>query len=117
MAAKDIKRVIKVGTKVKIIGNTAGHQIPIGRVVVVSRVRNEGGNPEETLYNFVGQNYAAYARDIAPVIITKKELLEEKAKLLNGAADIDTQIKIMEETGMEEYDDEKVRILMTLKEI
>jgi hypothetical protein len=97
----------KVGDRVKIIGNSAGHNIAIGTKVKIRQVSGAGVN---TVYSFEGFTYNAYERDIEAVSFSRKDIEAEIDEMEAEINSMNLKLKFMQDMNLDEYDEDEFRI-------
>lgn len=101
----------KVGDKVKIIGNTNGHNIPIGTLVAVTAV----AQPHCVTVHSIYGNYNLNVSDIQSISVTRTQLKVEREKHLLEVDKIDDQLEYLEKTGLEQFDELQFKVYQSLK--
>lgn len=103
----------KVGYKVKIVANRAGHNYQIGNFYKIANV-NEAGKTFSALHENGQLGYDAYFDD-AVVIMGVKELKTIAKELETEYKDYEDKIKFMEVNDLKEFDEKSFKAFKILE--
>lgn len=102
----------KIGQKVKVIGNTSGHNHPIGSVKEVTAV----SVPNGTLTLKGHSNYLYFA-DVAPYAVSLADLQEAEKELEKSLEGVREKIALLNELGETEIDEDTIKCYNVLKTV
>lgn len=111
---------IKRGQKFRVIGNAGGHNYPLGKVFTFKRDMVSASGSATDIAEEVQYGNNIYASDIELVITqTLDELKKEKSDLekryKKEIAELEEKIKVCEENGLEEFDEDFAKVYKILK--
>ena len=123
----DGKKVAKalIGKKIRVIENTAGHNMPIGTVFTVNMAQSGGSNVSGTYYRFdTKSSYNVMLTDVEMCNLSiedmqeSKKILDEKiSSLQKEKVAIDSKIAFMQENNLTEYDEDLYKVNEVLKKL
>jgi hypothetical protein len=109
-----------IGKRVKIVGNTTGHQYGIGTIVKIEQWLNNNGL--NVIIKQGGQYVSLNDMELIPMTI--EELKKESVENINRIKDIEIEndiisakIEFMETNGVDECDDETFKVMAILKKM
>lgn len=105
---KNLQEKFKAGTYVKIVANTASHNIPIGTRVKIGG--SAGGSGPTATYRIEGYAPYVYARDIVAMSSTKKDIEAEIDEMEAEINSLNLKLKFMQDMKLDEYDEDEFRI-------
>lgn len=109
-----IKEKFKVGTKVKL--TKVLHGLPKGSTGVVTQ--HLTCSPSIAVkFDDSGLTYNCYGNELELIIITIKELNNEKRSLLDKIDEINSKIAFMEDNAIDEFDEQAFTIFQIMEEV
>lgn len=115
-----INRALKMGEKVKIVGNSSGHSFSVGSYGKVTFLHNAGQCHPTANYQVSddrGAKFNCYQQDLDLCAVTRAEILKEAESLREKIASLDAQVAYLDETKSETFDDLEWRCYQALKAI
>lgn len=108
------------GKTIRIIGNTAGHNIPTGTICEVVQHHSDNNDvlvrvPNSGIRTGQPQTRTVYVSDYVLCPITREELTKQKGELEIKLKDLTIKIKDMDKYDMKEYNDEDYKILKAIE--
>lgn len=103
-------QVFKNGTKVKVVGNRAGHNIPIGTILTIR------GNTGNGLFQVIENHLNYYSDDLKALAIKLEELEIDMKEAELQYEDCVKKVNYMKKSGAKKYDADEYR-KFSVKEI
>ena len=112
--AKAKKLTVKIGDKIKIVYNGAGHNLPIGSVHTVTNITN---NTYGDIYvaSPHGGSLTVYAGDFELVPQTVEEIEKNIAELKEEISVLESKVEFMKINNLEEYDEMQFKAFSVLQ--
>ena len=119
-----VLKVLK-GKKVRVIGNGAGHNLPMNSIFTVDMANCGGTNHTGTFYRLDAKSsYSVMLTDIEMCNLTKEDMQASKKYLDEKISEmqkekllLDSQIAFMQDNNLEEYDEDLFKVNEVLKKL
>lgn len=117
-----LSRPFKVGERVKVTNNTAGHNFAVGMTAKIAHSYNNGQYHPTATYQLMDEKGSRlsnniYHQDLELCAASRADILKEAESLRSQIAALDAQIAYLDETKSDQFDDLEWRCYKALKAI